>query len=94
MDCNLTLVEEKHDIILVVEYFTELVEAMSTIKSNGETTTHFILNHIMSYFGVFKGLITDHGRHFQNKMMYDLPLKLGYKKIILFCFLPSSELIG
>ena len=55
-------------------------EAMPTIKSDGETTTHFIFNHIITLFGIPEDIVTNHGRHFQNKMMDELASKLGYKK--------------
>ena len=80
MDCNPTSVGEHHHVIVVVDYFTKWEEAMPTIKSNGETATHLVLNHIITRFGILKDPVTDYGRHFQNKMMAELALKLGYKK--------------
>ena len=65
---------------MVVDYFTKWVEAMPTIKSNGETAVHVVFNHIITRFGIPRDLVTDHGRHFQNKMMANFSLKLGYKK--------------
>ena len=55
-------------------------EAMPTIKSYGETAAHFIFNQIITWFGIPKELVTDHGRNFQNKMMEELASKLGYKQ--------------
>ena len=65
---------------MVVEYFTKWDEAMPTVKSNGETAAHFAFNQIITWFGIPKDLVTDHGRHFQNQMMEELALKLGYKQ--------------
>ena len=53
---------------------------MPTIKADGETVTHFVFNHIITRFGIPRELITYHGRKFQNKMMAELYLKLGYKQ--------------
>ena len=53
---------------------------MPTVKSDGETATHFIFNQIITRFSILKELVTDHGRHFQNKMMEELDSKLGYKQ--------------
>ena len=80
MDCNPALARGHHHIIVVVDYFTKWVEAMPTVKFDGETTAHFIFNQIITWFGIPKELVTDHGRNFQNKMMEELALKLGYKQ--------------
>ena len=80
MDCNLASVGGHHHIIVAVYYFTKWAEAMPIVKYDGETSTHFIFNHIITQFGIPKELVTDHGRFFQKKMMEDLASKLGYKQ--------------
>ena len=69
-----------HHIIVAVDYFTKWDEAMPTVKSSGETTAHFVFNQIITRFGISKELVTDHGSHFQNRMMEELASKLGYKQ--------------
>ena len=80
MDCNLTSVGGHHHIIVVVDYFTKWVEAMPTVKFDGETVTHFVFNQISTRFGISKEFVNDHGSHFQNHMMEELASKLGYKQ--------------
>ena len=80
MDCNPASAGGHHCVIVVVNYFMKWAEAMPTIKSDGETATHFVFNQIITRFGIPKQLVTDHGRKFQNKMMEELAFKLGYKK--------------
>ena len=80
MDCNPASVGGHHHIIVVVDYFTKWVEAMPTIKSDSETTTHFVFNQIITRFGIPKELVTNHSKHFQNQMMEELASKLGYKQ--------------
>ena len=80
MDCNPTLARGNHHIIVAINYFTKWVEAMPTIKSDDETVAYFVFNQIITRFDIPKELVTNHGRHFQNKMMEDLASKLGYKK--------------
>ena len=53
---------------------------MPAIKFGGETATHFVFNLIITRFGILRDIVTDHGRHFQNRMMDELSSKLGYKK--------------
>ena len=79
-DCNPASAGGHHHIIVAVNYFTKWVEAMPTIKSNDETAAHFIFNQIITRFRISKEIVTDHGRHFQNKMMEELASKLGYKQ--------------
>ena len=64
MDCNLASAGRHDHIIVVVEYFTKWDKAMPTIKSDGETAAHFIFNQIITWFGIPKELVTDHGKHF------------------------------
>ena len=80
MDCNPASAKGHHHIIVAVDYFMKWVEAMPTIKSNPETTAHFIFNQIITRFGIPKELVTNHGSHFQNRMMEELASKLGYKQ--------------
>ena len=80
MDFNPASAGGNHHIIVAVDYFTKWEEAMPTIKANCETTTHFVFNQIMTRFGIPRYIVINHGMHFQNKMMDELSLKLGYKK--------------
>ena len=80
MDCNPTSGGGHHHIIVFVDYFTKWAEVIPTIKFDGETTAHFVFNQITTRFSIPKELVTDHGRHFQNKMMEELASKLGCKQ--------------
>ena len=79
MDCNPTSAGGNHNIIVAVDYFMKWDEAMPTVKFDGETSTHFVFNQIITWFGIPKELVIDHGRHFQNWMMEELALTLGHK---------------
>ena len=80
MDCNLASAGGNHHIIVVVDYLTKWAEAMTTVKSDSETATHFVFNQIITRFRILKELVIDHGSHFQNHMMEELASKLGYKQ--------------
>jgi hypothetical protein len=64
---------------MVIDYFTKWVEAMPTIKYDGKIATIFLFNQIISHFRISRDIITDHGSHFQNEMMKEIALKLGFK---------------
>jgi hypothetical protein len=61
MDCNPASAGGHHHIIVVMDYFTKWVEAMPTIKSDGETATFFVFNQIIARFKILKDIVTDHG---------------------------------
>ena len=65
-------------IIVAVDYFTKWVEAMPTYVEDGKTVALFLFNHIIARFGIPRAIVTDHGSHFQNKMMLELNIKLGF----------------
>ena len=80
MDCNLDSAGGHHHIIVAIDYFTKWSKAMPTIKYDSEITKNFIFNQFITWFSIPKELVTDHGRHFQNRMMEKLASKLGYKQ--------------
>jgi hypothetical protein len=59
-------------IIVALDYFMKRVEAMPTFKDDSETTTLFLFNQIIARFGVPREIVTNHGSHFHNKMMFEL----------------------
>ena len=52
---------------------------MPTYKDDGETATFFVFNQIIARFGIHKEIVTDHGSHFQNRIMTELNTMLGFK---------------
>jgi hypothetical protein len=63
-------------IVVAIDYFIKWVEAMLTFDNTGKTATLFIFNHIIARFGVPQAIVTDHGSHFRNFMMFELTEKL------------------
>jgi transposase InsO family protein len=53
---------------------------MPTFKNDGEIVNLFIFNQIVARFDIPKEIFTDHGSHFQKKMMTELKSKLGLRK--------------
>jgi hypothetical protein len=66
-------------IIVAVDYFTKWAEAMPTFDNTGKTATLFLFNHVIARFGVPQAIVTNHGSHFRNLMMYELTEKLGLR---------------
>jgi hypothetical protein len=78
--CNPPSARGHHYIIVAVDYFTKWVKAMPMFKDDGETTTLFLFNQIIARFGIPREIVTDHGSHFQNKMMSELTSNLGLRQ--------------
>jgi hypothetical protein len=53
---------------------------MSTFSNDGEMKTLFVFNQIIARFSVPNDIVTDHGSHFQNKMMVELTSNIMFKK--------------
>ena len=73
-----TSVEGHGYIIVAMEYFTKWAEEMPTYAEDDKTAALFLFNHIISRFGIPRAIVTDHGSNFQNKMMAELSVKLGF----------------
>jgi hypothetical protein len=94
MQCNPTLVGGHGYIIVAVDYFTKWAEDMPTFLKDGRTATLFFFNHIITRFGVPQTIVTDHGSHFQNQMMSELHVKLGFRHEKSSPYYPQANRLG
>ena len=69
MHCRPTSAKGHGYIILAVDYFTKWDETMPTYSEDGKIVLLFLFNHIIARFRIPMAIMTDHGSHFQNKMM-------------------------
>ena len=51
---------------------------MPTYVEDGKKTNLFLFNRIIARFKIPKAIVTDHGSHFQNRMMSELSATLGF----------------
>lgn len=52
--CNPPSARNRKYIIVAIDYFTKWDEAIPTFKNDGETTTLFLFNQVISQFGIPK----------------------------------------
>ena len=45
---------------------------MPTYTNDAKIAALFLFNHIITWFGIPKSIVTDHGTHFYNAMMAEL----------------------
>jgi antitoxin component YwqK of YwqJK toxin-antitoxin module len=91
MDCNPTSTGGHQHIIVVVYYFTKWSKAMPTINYDGNMAAFFMFNQIIARFRILSEILTNHGSHFQNKMMKELASKLGLKHGHSFSYYPKEN---
>lgn len=53
---------------------------MPTYNNDSDMEELFLFNQIISRFGIPREIVTDHGSHFQNQLLFELALKLGFWK--------------
>ena len=71
-------------ILLVVDYVSKYVQAISTYTSDAKVVINFLHINIFSRFGTPRALISDEGSHFCNRLVVKLLLKYGvHYKIVL-----------
>jgi len=51
---------------------------MPTYKNDSEIVVLFLFNQIISRFSIPREIVIDHGSDFQNHLMSELSLKLGF----------------
>ena len=79
MTINLVLANGHKYIIKAVDYFTKWAEAIPTFDCKSETMARFFFNHVISWFGVPKQLVSDHGTHFEDVVWAKLSTMLKFE---------------
>ena len=79
MHCRPTSARGHGYFIVTMDYFTKWAEAMPTYSKDSKTPALFLFNHIIARFRIPRAIVTDHGSHFQNKIMVEISVKLGFR---------------
>ena len=69
-------------ILLVMDYVSKWVEAITCTKNDANTIVEFIQNNILSRFGAPRTIISDEGSHFANKMFTKLLSRYGVRHVM------------
>ena len=68
-------------IILAVDYFSKFCIARATPDSTALTTARFLFEDLICRFGMFKSIISDHGKNFKSILFAQLCKLCGIKAI-------------
>ena len=66
-------------ILIVVDYVSKWVEAISTSTNDASVVAKFLRSHIFTQFGTPRALITDGGTHLCNKLVDKVLQKYGVR---------------
>jgi hypothetical protein len=55
------------------------------------TATQFFFNHVITHFGFPLQLVSNHGKHFENKVFAELSTKLGFSHEFASLYYPQSN---
>ena len=79
-------------ILLVVDYVSKWVEAITCPRNDANTVVGFIQRYILSRFGAPRTIISDEGSHFENKLFAKLMRKYGIKHAIGLAYCKTREI--
>ena len=91
MNCNPASSGNHKYIIVAVDYFTKWAEAMPTYDNTAKTIARFLFNHVVTQFGIPKELVSDHGKHFENKVFEELSHHLRFTHEFASPYYPQSN---
>ena len=78
-------------IILVVDYVSKWVEAISTQKNNPKTIVQFVHKNIFTRFGTPRCIINDEGSHLCNRIFASLLGKYNVRHVKSLSYHPQSN---
>ncbi|KAL4368318.1 hypothetical protein GQ457_05G018870 [Hibiscus cannabinus] len=78
-------------ILLDVDYVSKLVEATSTTRNDAKTVQKFIKKNIFTRFGVPREIISNEGRHFENRSIAATLKKIGVTHKISTAYHPQTN---
>jgi len=78
-------------ILLAVDYVSKWIEAIATRNDDARTVTAFIRSNILNRFGVPRGIISDRGTHFCNRITEALFKRYGITHKVSTAYHPQSN---
>ena len=78
-------------VLVITGYFTRHVSAIPLPNCTAETTAESLFNEYFCKFGVPETIVSDRGTHFQNQLMANMKLSIGYNHIYSTSYHPQSN---
>ncbi|KAL4342245.1 hypothetical protein GQ457_08G021830 [Hibiscus cannabinus] len=78
-------------ILLAVDYVSKWVEAIATTHNDAKTVQRFIKKNIFTRFGTPRVIISDEGRHFDNRSIAAALRKLGINHKLSIAYHPQTN---
>ena len=78
-------------ILLVVDYVSKWVEAITCPKNDANIVVGFIQRNVLSRYGAPRTIISDEGSHFANKLYAKLLSRYGVRYAMRLAYHPQSN---
>ncbi len=78
-------------ILLTVDYVSKWVEAKATKLDDAKTVVKFLKSNVLNRFGIPRGIISDRGTHFCNKVVKSLFTKHGITHRVSTAYHPQTN---
>ena len=78
-------------VLIITDYFSRHVTAIPLSNCTAETTAESLFNEYFCKFGVPEVVVSDRGTHFQNQLMSNMRLLIGYNHIYSTPYHPQSN---
>ena len=78
-------------ILLIVDYVSKWVEAISCPRNDANRAVGFIQRNILSRFEEHRTIISDEGSHFANKVFSKIMSRHGIRHVMGLAYRPQSN---
>ena len=78
-------------ILLAVDYVSKWVEAEASLRNDAAIVLAFIQKNIIAWYGAPRAIISDEGKHFDNKYFRALLQTYGVRHIMALPYHPQSN---
>ena len=78
-------------ILLIVDYLSKWVEAISCLRNDANTVVGFFQRNILNRYGAPRTIISDEGSHVANKLFAKLMSRYSVRHAMVLAYHPQSN---
>lgn len=82
---------ENQYVLVITDHFTRYVIAIALPSCTAEMTARTIFNEYFCKFGIPSVILSDQGTHFQNQLMANIQMLIGYTHIYSTAYHPQTN---
>ncbi|CAF4195533.1 unnamed protein product [Rotaria sp. Silwood2] len=77
---------ENQYVLVITDYFTRYITAIALPNCTAESAARALFEEFFCRFGIPSVILSDQGKHFQNKLMENLQKLIGYNHVYSTCY--------